>query len=141
MNYIIVKNMHGEMMPFLFPHSVSHDSFWVEALHARGYDLISTGIVECDLRAVATTSAVTEQFMPAMSPADKDIISKELATDLSLLSLFRPPTDLQNLPQDKTDYIGTLCSVCRQRQFNTPFGVCCSNGHGGADGIPDPRKL
>lgn len=25
------------------------------------------------------------------------------------------------------------CSVCGERQFDTPFGVSCPNGHGGAD--------
>jgi hypothetical protein len=25
------------------------------------------------------------------------------------------------------------CAVCGERQFDTPSGICCVNGHGGAD--------
>lgn len=28
---------------------------------------------------------------------------------------------------------GTMCAVCRTPQFNTESGVCCANGHGGAE--------
>jgi hypothetical protein len=30
---------------------------------------------------------------------------------------------------------GTLCSVCRTPQFNTPGGLSCNNGHGGAPSL------
>jgi hypothetical protein len=30
-------------------------------------------------------------------------------------------------------YIGTHCSVCGSSQFQTPSGVTCIHGHGGAD--------
>ena len=30
---------------------------------------------------------------------------------------------------------GTLCWVCGEHQHNTPSGVSCPNGHGGADSI------
>ena len=36
------------------------------------------------------------------------------------------------------DFIpGALCSVCRSPQFNTPGGVSCHNGHGGAPRAED----
>lgn len=28
-----------------------------------------------------------------------------------------------------------ICSVCKMPQFNTPGGLCCKNGHGGADSL------
>jgi len=28
-----------------------------------------------------------------------------------------------------------LCSVCGEKQFDTQSGVCCPNGHGGAEGV------
>lgn len=31
---------------------------------------------------------------------------------------------------------GAKCSVCRKPQFDTPSGVSCENGHGGADALP-----
>ena len=34
--------------------------------------------------------------------------------------------------------LGTLCSVCRLPQFDTPGGPCCENGHGGADPLDAP---
>jgi len=30
-----------------------------------------------------------------------------------------------------------LCAVCREPQFATPSGPCCSNGHGGAPSVED----
>lgn len=33
-------------------------------------------------------------------------------------------------------YTGEKCSVCGHLQFETPSGVTCANGHGGADGLP-----
>lgn len=32
------------------------------------------------------------------------------------------------------DYTGTLCRECDKPQFNTPHGVTCEKGHGGAEG-------
>ena len=34
----------------------------------------------------------------------------------------------------RTD-VGKLCSVCREPQFETPSGMCCSNGHRRAPSI------
>jgi hypothetical protein len=31
---------------------------------------------------------------------------------------------------------GTNCPVCKQPQFQSPSGLTCSNGHGGAESIP-----
>jgi hypothetical protein len=44
----------------------------------------------------------------------------------------------ENLPQelssvDEYPPNGTTCSVCHQPQFRAPGGLCCMNGHGGAD--------
>lgn len=33
-----------------------------------------------------------------------------------------------------------LCSVCREPQFETSSGICCINGHGGADSIYGEKK-
>lgn len=30
---------------------------------------------------------------------------------------------------------GLMCSVCGQPQFDTPSGITCGNGHGGATGV------
>jgi len=42
---------------------------------------------------------------------------------------------------------GLICSVCGAPQFDTPSGISCGNGHGGApsatsvfDGIPVPTE-
>lgn len=32
-------------------------------------------------------------------------------------------------------YNGLKCSVCGEKQYDTPSGVCCINGHGGAEGV------
>lgn len=32
--------------------------------------------------------------------------------------------------------LDTKCSVCNEQQFETPSGATCSNGHGGAEGVP-----
>lgn len=29
---------------------------------------------------------------------------------------------------------GSLCTICHAPQFNTPSGITCPNGHGGAEG-------
>lgn len=39
-----------------------------------------------------------------------------------------------NVPVGNTA-LDTLCSICNERQFETPSGDCCPNGHGGAAGI------
>ena len=31
-----------------------------------------------------------------------------------------------------------LCGVCKEPQFETPSGVTCVNGHGGADPLEEP---
>lgn len=34
----------------------------------------------------------------------------------------------------------TLCTICHERQFTTPSGATCPNGHGGDDGyLPSER--
>ncbi len=43
-------------------------------------------------------------------------------------------------PADAT-FNGMLCALCGERQWASPAGVTCKNGHGGADGKRDiPRK-
>lgn len=43
-----------------------------------------------------------------------------------------PPTQ-KVTQQPEHDFTGDKCSVCGEPQFNTPSGVCCKNGHGGAE--------
>jgi len=38
-------------------------------------------------------------------------------------------------PEEELDYTGTRCSVCGEEQYDTPSGVTCPNGHGGADSV------
>jgi len=38
---------------------------------------------------------------------------------------------------EKKCYTGEHCSVCGEPQFDTPSGVTCSNGHGGAPSKED----
>ena len=40
-------------------------------------------------------------------------------------------TERQYVYSDETP--APMCNVCKERQFETPSGVTCSNGHGGAD--------
>lgn len=35
----------------------------------------------------------------------------------------------------KPAYNGLYCSVCGEKQYDTPSGVCCANYHGGVEGI------
>jgi hypothetical protein len=35
---------------------------------------------------------------------------------------------------------GTRCSMCGEEQYNTPSGVTCKNGHGGADPIDEDQN-
>jgi hypothetical protein len=37
-------------------------------------------------------------------------------------------------------YTGTRCANCGEDQFDTPSGVTCKNGHGGADSIDDAAQ-
>lgn len=37
----------------------------------------------------------------------------------------------------KEAVVGLICSICCMPQINTPSGVCCENGHGGAEGLED----
>ena len=43
----------------------------------------------------------------------------------------------------ETKYTRTKCSVCKEPQFDTPSGITCKNGHGGADpeqeSKPEPK--
>ena len=44
--------------------------------------------------------------------------------------------ELENLkPTTNPKLNGLYCAVCGEPQFETPHGVCCSNGHGGADSV------
>lgn len=48
------------------------------------------------------------------------------------------PEILDRLPEAKDEvipreYTGDWCSLCKTPQFNSPAGVTCDNGHGGAD--------
>ncbi len=46
------------------------------------------------------------------------------------------PNDDPELPAPSLRaYVGTNCSVCGASQFDSPSGITCSNGHGGADSI------
>lgn len=36
--------------------------------------------------------------------------------------------------------LDTWCTVCGRRQFDTPSGVSCPEGHGGAHGTDDARS-
>jgi hypothetical protein len=43
--------------------------------------------------------------------------------------------NLQKMEDDESFLLKpTRCSECKEIQFNTPSGVTCPNGHGGADG-------
>lgn len=42
-------------------------------------------------------------------------------------------------PIELLEKAGTKCSTCGEPQFNTPSGVCCKNGHGGADPIEEEK--
>lgn len=74
-------------------------------------------------------------------PTDQDA---ELSVELNKDEWEERKFQQENLTGDK-------CSVCGEPQFNTPSGVCCKNGHGGADpakpasieppGEPVPRAL
>lgn len=44
---------------------------------------------------------------------------------------------LHGVIEDDLEDTGTTCSVCNAKQFNTPGGVTCANGHGGAE--PNPK--
>ena len=41
--------------------------------------------------------------------------------------------DTKYLRQEAKSMNGTKCGICGDLQFNTPAGVTCGNGHGGAD--------
>lgn len=38
-----------------------------------------------------------------------------------------------NLKTEPIEETNTFCSVCHSPQFQSPGGITCSNGHGGAD--------
>lgn len=46
-----------------------------------------------------------------------------------------PDDDPDPFETQARQYTGTLCSVCREKQFDTPHGVVCANGHGGAEPV------
>lgn len=53
-----------------------------------------------------------------------------------------PPVPESNVPPSPADWdkgwekpTGTLCEICQAPQYDTPGGVCCKNGHGGANSI------
>ena len=37
-------------------------------------------------------------------------------------------------------YTGTRCALCGEDQYDTPSGITCKNGHGGADSLDDGSK-
>lgn len=39
-----------------------------------------------------------------------------------------------HIPQGSIHALPTSCTICHERQIQTPSGVSCPNGHGGADG-------
>ena len=44
------------------------------------------------------------------------------------------PDDVLNALNVRKVELSTYCSVCGLKQYETPSGVTCPNGHGGADG-------
>lgn len=49
------------------------------------------------------------------------------------------------MPDEETELTAkdgevVYCVDCGEPQFETPSGICCKNGHGGADGDPDLHK-
>lgn len=67
--------------------------------------------------------------------ADTPSAAVEGALRLRDLSVLPPVAESQeNLPRET----GTYCSVCAEEQFETPSGVTCVNGHGGAPPEPVP---
>lgn len=57
-------------------------------------------------------------------PFDQTRVSKEIKHRLLL--------DEDNRPVDSFPPTGTTCSECGELQYETPCGVSCNNGHGGA---------
>ena len=71
---------------------------------------------------------------------------------LQILPSQITPVELPVYNQDKgapevetsdVKYTDSKCAICGEDQFDTPSGVTCKNGHGGADaaGLPDPINL
>jgi hypothetical protein len=68
-------------------------------------------------------AAVTQQQAPVPAPVPD-----------------KPPVITQEtIQQASLDLTGDKCSICGEPQFNTPSGVCCKNGHGGADPAVNPE--
>lgn len=62
----------------------------------------------------------------AYQPGFPDVVLQEINTPIGI---FEGYERVRTALEPKT----TLCSVCRQPQFETIHGTTCCNGHGGAD--------
>lgn len=84
------------------------------------------------MKALREQGIVVEEETAAKAPNGRDLNYKHLSVaPRELWSITLPQAPKVIGPN--MGYTGGLCSECREPQFETPSGVTCTNGHGGAD--------
>jgi len=91
-------------------------------------------------RPVIHESQLSENQTPEISDSMSSLELEEAGTNMDI-DLSDIDLDLSNIGlASNSGSKPTLCSVCKEPQFETPGGMSCKNGHGGADGIEVPAK-
>lgn len=73
--------------------------------------------------------------------AEDDVEDPQTVRDilLELVSFAKPHIDRLSTTKRGFDLTGLYCPECLSKQYNTPSGVACENGHGGLDGISEAQ--
>lgn len=108
-----------------------------EAIFAQDHDLQELLEREQQIEAVRETLKLyAKAFENAYTSVKKIIGTSSVQTGSGSLSTsLRRPDD--RLPATAYQPNGLRCVVCKMRQYETPSGACCPQGHGGADGVPE----
>ncbi|MDD9148133.1 hypothetical protein OYT88_06175 [Sporolactobacillus sp. CQH2019] len=85
-------------------------------------------------QSIDNLATALNRLAAALSDKSAEALAREQKWSEAKTESFPPEEKpLQHPDEDpKPKYTGTKCSVCGELQFDTPSGISCKNGHGGA---------
>ena len=86
-------------------------------------------------------SNLPEEKEEEVPPASSKLLTPITEWDLPEVQEAPSPKKLLQKPLESFPLAGTRCSVCREPQYQSPSGLTCPNGHGGADPLEEEELL
>lgn len=94
-----------------------------------------SGIAQVLFHELRTPAAYSGKYQ---NQRDKPVPASFSEGPVAIIDAFGVhPERLNNAVREQKEF---YCSVCYERQFETSHGLVCSNGHGGADSLDEPKR-